>query len=192
MWNARWEMLNDDGLRLILERDQRPASFAEVFETLRDDAEFQLTFNRTLADVSFSAFRWELPALTQNKLDDPFECVVLNSPNLERDAEPDAFAEHYNDAVDGIARFSNLGGNAILIVPTPDPEAEAFTHLGAFVRNAPESQCQALWRAVGMVMAERLGTKPVWLNTAGAGVAWLHIRLDDRPKYYRYEPYKYH
>ena len=33
-------------------------------------------------------------------------------------------------------------------------------------------------------------TLPIWLNTAGGGVAWLHIRLDHRPKYYRYLPYK--
>jgi hypothetical protein len=32
--------------------------------------------------------------------------------------------------------------------------------------------------------------KPVWLSTAGAGVSWLHVRLDDRPKYYGYRPYQ--
>jgi hypothetical protein len=28
------------------------------------------------------------------------------------------------------------------------------------------------------------------LSTAGAGVSWLHVRLDDHPKYYSYEPYQ--
>jgi hypothetical protein len=31
---------------------------------------------------------------------------------------------------------------------------------------------------------------PEWLSTAGAGVSWLHVRLDDRPKYYGYAPYR--
>ena len=31
---------------------------------------------------------------------------------------------------------------------------------------------------------------PVWVSTAGAGVSWLHVRLDDRPKYYGYQPYR--
>jgi len=31
---------------------------------------------------------------------------------------------------------------------------------------------------------------PTWLSTAGGGVAWLHVRLDTRPKYYRYNPYR--
>ncbi len=33
-------------------------------------------------------------------------------------------------------------------------------------------------------------TNPVWLSTAGAGVSWLHVRLDDRPKYYGHGPYR--
>ncbi len=39
-------------------------------------------------------------------------------------------------------------------------------------------------------MLKRVSRKPVWLNTAGGGVAWLHVRLDDRPKYYGYQNYK--
>jgi hypothetical protein len=40
-------------------------------------------------------------------------------------------------------------------------------------------------------MSERVGSKVVWLSTAGAGVSWLHVRLDDRPKYYQFEPYRH-
>ncbi len=45
----------------------------------------------------------------------------------------------------------------------------------------------------------RVGSWRVWARhrlewvtavlAAGLGVAWLHIRLDDRPKYYRHAPY---
>jgi hypothetical protein len=52
------------------------------------------------------------------------------------------------------------------------------------------AQRYALWEAVGRVAERRLGTAPVWLSTAGAGVSWLHVRLDDRPKYYAFTPYK--
>lgn len=31
---------------------------------------------------------------------------------------------------------------------------------------------------------------PIWLSTSGLGVYWLHMRLDRRPKYYTYEPFK--
>ena len=39
-------------------------------------------------------------------------------------------------------------------------------------------------------MVQRVGIKPVWLSTAGAGVSWLHVGLDDRPKYYGFGPYR--
>jgi hypothetical protein len=86
----------------------------------------------------------------------------------------------------------NLGGDAILIVPCPVAEPSAYGHLAAFVRLAPERQRQALWQSVGEAMARRVGARPVWLSTAGAGVSWLHVRLDDRPKYYGYGPYRQH
>jgi hypothetical protein len=31
--------------------------------------------------------------------------------------------------------------------------------------------------------------KPVWFSTSGMGVAWLHFRLDQRPKYYTYRAF---
>jgi hypothetical protein len=65
-----------------------------------------------------------------------------------------------------------------------------YGHLAAFVRGAPAEQREALWRTVGDALSRRLGAKPVWLSTAGAGVSWLHVRLDDRPKYYGHAPYR--
>lgn len=58
------------------------------------------------------------------------------------------------------------------------------------MRQAPEPQKHALWQRVGAAMQRRLSAKPVWLSTAGAGVPWLHVRLDDRPKYYGHAPYR--
>jgi hypothetical protein len=31
--------------------------------------------------------------------------------------------------------------------------------------------------------------KPVWFSTSGMGVAWLHFRLDERPKYYTFRAF---
>ena len=90
-----------------------------------------------------------------------------------------------------MVEFSNLGRDAILIVPCLKTVPSAYGHLAAFVREAPEAQRHALWQLVGEAMARRIGPKPVWLSTAGAGVSWLHVRLDDRPKYYRFGPYRH-
>jgi hypothetical protein len=45
---------------------------------------------------------------------------------------------------------------------------------------------------VGDAVARRLSSAPLWLSTSGLGVAWLHVRLDERPKYYTHAPYRTH
>ncbi len=89
-----------------------------------------------------------------------------------------------------VLAFPNLGNDAFLVVPCPGTPLSAYAHLGAFVRSAPEEQRDRLWQRVGESLDTHLGTAPIWLNTAGAGVAWLHVRLDSRPKYYCYAPYR--
>jgi hypothetical protein len=191
MWSTRSEALAGvRGLRFAVEFDSRLASFADVLRAWREDADFRGLFNRLLADSPYSAFRWETPPVSNAALTRPFEFVVLDSPGLASHPDPDAFAEHFAGAPSGEAAFSNLGGDAILVVPCPLAEPSAYGHLAAFVRLAPEQQRHALWRRVGESMSRRVGDKPVWLSTAGAGVSWLHVRLDDRPKYYGFGPYR--
>jgi len=191
MWSAHSEPLTGaNGVRFALVLDSRPASFADVLRAWHDDADFRSLFNALLADSPFTAFRWETPPITGATVTRAFECVLLDSPGLARRPEPEAFAEHFANAKEGVVSFTNLGGDAVLVVPCPIIAPSAYGHLATFVRLAPEGQRHALWRSIGQAMARRVGAKPVWLSTAGAGVSWLHVRLDDRPKYYGYGPYR--
>jgi hypothetical protein len=193
MWTARSEQLADRrGLRFVLDLEARPATFVEVLRGWQEDADFRSLFNSWLAEVPYTAFRWETPAVTAATVTRPFEFVVLNSPGLARHPDPEAFAEHFAEAEAGVAVFQNLGGDAILVAPCPVADSSAYGHLAAFVRLAPEQQREALWQSVGRATAQRVAANPVWLSTAGAGVSWLHVRLDDRPKYYGFAPYKSH
>jgi hypothetical protein len=192
MWNVRSEGLAEGcGLRFAIELGGQPATFAEVLRGWQDDAAFRSLFNNLLADAPFAAFRWEMPPVTAATVTRPFEFVLLDSPELDGRPDPGAFAEHLRGAPQrGVVAFANLGGDAVLVVPCPQAAPLAYGHLAAFVRQAPEPQRHALWQTVAEAMARRLGTRPVWLSTAGAGVPWLHVRLDDRPKYYGYRPYR--
>src|SRR5439155_23730819 len=155
------------------------------------DSEFRSFFVGVLAGSPFSAFRWETPPITTASANRPFEFVLVDSPGLARTPDADAFGEHFRGEVEGgVVEFPNLGKDAIMIVPCPLGPPSAYGHLGAFMREAPEAQQHALWKLVGAAMQRRLGAKQVWLSTAGAGVSWLHVRLDDRPKYYEYAPYR--
>jgi hypothetical protein len=191
MWNIHAEEVpNVRARRYAIALDARPASFAEVIQAWQADASFRTLFDSSLAAAPYTAFRWETPSVAAESLAQPFEFVLLDSPGLAARPDRNAFAEHFERAEAGIAVFPNLGGDAILVVPCPLAEPSAYGHLAAFVRQAPEPQRHSLWKAVGKAMERRVGRKPVWLSTAGAGVSWLHVRLDDRPKYYGCQPYR--
>ncbi len=101
------------------------------------------------------------------------------------------FAAYFDEAPDeDVIVFPNLGGDAVLVVPCPRGPDEHYPHLAAFLRNAPQRQTRALWQRTAQEMLRSVGERPVWLSTAGGGVAWLHIRLDSRPKYYSHAPYR--
>ncbi len=191
MWTTRSEKLTDaEGMRFQIDLNARSASFEDVLRSLQNDATFRKLFNLLLADAPYTAFRWETPSVNFATKRRPFEFVLLNSPRLIRETEPDAYSEHFLKADTDVVVFGNLSGDSTLIAPRPIVSHEAYGHLAAFVRLAPEHQMHALWQTVGNAMVDRIGIKPTWLSTAGAGVSWLHVRLDNRPKYYSYEPYK--
>jgi hypothetical protein len=192
MWTQRSEQLAGGRLlRVALDREAAPVSDAEVLRRWQHDADFRSWFLALLAGAPFAAFRWETPPITTETASWPFEFVLLDSPGLATTPDPDAFAEHFSrSAAAEVVEFPNLGRDAILVAPCPNGSLSAYGHIGAFVRQAPEAQQHALWALVGAAMQRRLGSRPVWLSTAGAAVPWLHVRLDDRPKYYGYKPYR--
>lgn len=191
MWTDRVDALpNVRGLRLSFCCAGHPASFADVLQAWQTDEEFRAPFDSRLAQVPYAAFRWETPPLTQGTMRQPFECVILDSPELVRSSDPGAFAAHFSGEPSEVAIFPNLGGDALLIVPCPRADASVYAHLAAFVRGAPESQRREFWRAVAAATLRRAAVAPVWLSAAGDGVPWLHARLDERPKHYRHAPYR--
>ena len=190
MWSTRIEELAH-GRVVNVDFENRPAKFSEVLHRWQDDPVFRSFFIALLADAPFSAFRWETPPITTASVERPFEFVLLNSPGLASQPDPDAFAEHFKGQQSGdVVSFPNLNSDAILVVPRPVGPVSAYGHPASFVRNAPDSQKHSLWRLVGELMERGLGPRPVWLSTAGAGVSWLHVRLDQRPKYYGHARYR--
>ena len=180
------------GRKYRLAEGDAPMTFRRLFELLASDEAFTDWFCCTLANFEAAAFYWELPPLTAATLDADAEFVLIDAPMLARfppDRAP--FAEHFRHAPgEDVIVFPNLGGDAVLVVPCPQGPDENYLHLAAFLRGAGRKQVRALWQRTAQEMLHGVGERPVWLSTAGGGVAWLHIRLDSRPKYYRYGPYR--
>lgn len=168
--------------------DKRILSYCEFLDGLETDQHFRRWFSEVLANSSFDAFRWETPPLSNTTKNKPFEFVLINSPALcNRTVDSQTFLEYFTD--EPIVSFKILSGDATLIVPSPQCDHEYYNHLAGFIRSAPEAQVDALWQFIGTTLISQLGDVPVWLNTEGSGVAWLHVRIDTKPKYYSYEPY---
>ena len=170
-------------------RDTRPVSYDTVLKLWESDSEFILWFSQQLAQSPFEAFRWETPVLTQETRNRDFECVLVDAPRfVTRRTHRDAFSQYFNQEL--VVSFPNLSGDGLMIVPCPTIEEDIYGHLASVLRHAPEDQIIALWKEVGARARQSLNDRPKWLNTAGGGVAWLHVRLDSRPKYYHYMPYQ--
>ena len=179
--------------RQRLTRDGASLTYAAVLDLWRTDEHFRGFFNGLLAESPFSGYRWETPPISTSTLDRPFEFVLINSPVFcTREANASAYSDYFtdDDSDAGIVTFSNLGGDALLVAPSPRTPRTAYGHLAAFVRHAPAPQRDAIWRILGAEALAKLGRKPIWISTAGGGVAWLHLRIDSQPKYYGYQGYK--
>lgn len=191
MWSLK-QTDEDSGrvLKVVLLREDRVATYSEVLDGLIADTSVVDLVDSCIRDAPFSAVRLESPAVSAASLSCSFEFVLIDSPGLSSAPDANAFSQHFSAAVDDVCVFSNLGGDAILVVPNPVAGKEAYIHLSAFSRRAPISQRRAFWRTVGTTSSNRIGRSSVWLSTAGGGVSWLHFRIDDRPKYYHHVPYK--
>ena len=180
------------GRKHRLFEDDAPLPFLRFFERLASDEEFTDWFCCILAEFEGAAFYWELPPLTAGHLEHDTEFVLIEAPTLARfPPERAPFEEHFRRAPgEDVIAFPNLGGDAVLVVPCPRGPDEHYPHLAAFLRCADKRQVRALWHKTAQEMLRNIGERPTWLSTAGGGVAWLHIRLDSRPKYYSHAPYR--
>ena len=178
--------------KYILFQNEEPLRYENFLSLLQKETAFRSFFIELLSEeIPFDAYQWETPPVTLSTVGRQFEFVIHNSPGIDLPPDPGPFRSYFRDLPEGesIAAFDNLGGDARLIAPAPVRQGLNYSHIGAFIKSAPIEQQQALWQKTGRLTEELLSERPLWLNTAGGGVAWLHIRLDTRPKYYRHRPY---
>ncbi|MGI9308919.1 MAG: DUF6940 family protein, partial [Gammaproteobacteria bacterium] len=169
MWTYTSIAVDGCDARLItIESDGEALSYRDAVTGWTNNEAFRAFFIDLLLKLPFETFRWETPSVTAASADRPLECVVINSPALDIPADRETFGELFAQMEPGgVGQFSNLGGDAIMVVPGPVDATSSYSHFGAFLRSAPAAQLQAFWTAVGQAVLGRLGEKPLWLNTAG-------------------------
>lgn len=179
----------------LVDETGRVWSWRAVLDALATDGSVATVLERAITQVPFPGVFWECGPVVGRDLDQPFQWVVVDSPAVARlIPSPGAFRAPMADAPAGpIAVFPNLGHDAVLVAPRPGGDGEQAAHLVDFLRTARSSRRRALWTAIGSACQERLSARPdapLWLSTSGLGVPWLHVRLDDRPKYITWRPFR--
>ena len=189
MWTISKITATDHNQKFRIEKDDSFITYRQFLKLLESSKPFRSFYNQLLAASPFEAFLWENKPVSQNSLDQLYECNLICSPFLA-DQEPDmqTFRPHFKSRKK-VVSFPNLGRDAQLITPCPINDPVTYTHIGHFVRNAPSEQIDQLWQLTARQMNDKLGKAPKWLSTSGLGVFWLHVRIDTRPKYYQTQEY---
>lgn len=191
-----WEIAREaapGGERVSLFDGTAAVSFGDALKSMRRDAGFRAFLLENLRSARFAAFYWETPPITLEGTARPFEYVTLSAPGLAAATpDPRPFAEHLARAGpdETVTSFANLGGDAVLIAPRCVESRDCYGHLAAFLRLAPAAQQHDLLARTASQAQAVLSDRPLWISTCGAAVPWLHVRLDNRPKYYSHTPYR--
>lgn len=157
---------------------------------LQHSVDFVEQYSLLLATSPWAAYFWEVKPFSVEKQQEMFSFVLVKSTLLASSKlDYTAFAPYFDTEEDVIA-IKNIKGDATLVIPRPIMQGASYEHLAAFVRTAPREQLLRFWQLVGRTCEAAISEQPFWLSTAGLGVSCLHVRLDTRPKYYRYAPYK--
>mmetsp|Transcript_22359 Transcript_22359/g.33033 ORF Transcript_22359/g.33033 Transcript_22359/m.33033 type:complete len:280 (-) Transcript_22359:53-892(-) len=181
--------------------EENPVTIKDWIDAMDSDSEVSLDIIEHVRNSSYDAVFFETKGCSPENWDKKnFEFVIVDAPRLFSFAEPnpdaDVFQQYlnYGKCMNGCA-FPNLGNDAILVAPKlqPHEDTRAYSHLAAFCRDAPSNQVVKVWQLAvheyGKLLKDAQREAPVWFSTSGMGIAWLHFRLDNRPKYYTFKPF---
>jgi len=81
-------------------------------------------------------------------------------------------------------------------LPNNANDQSKYTHLAKFVKEAPESDSQSVFKKVATVINEKVtqssdANQKWYLSTDGAGTAWLHVRIGKEARYYSFDDYRF-
>lgn len=190
LWQYKSKIIEKDTIKFKIQDNEKVISYHEWINLTLNNTEFIKYFIKLLIDCEFDAYYWEVKPVDAKSVENSFEFVLVNGSYLNSlNSDGSRFEKYFNRNED-VVSFKNLKGDAQLVVPNKVSDSRNYTHLAKFVRNAPENQIIKFWKKVAKEYSKSINEEKIWLSTAGLGVNWLHVRLDTKPKYYKYKEYK--
>ncbi|MEM9328132.1 MAG: hypothetical protein AAGA85_20870, partial [Bacteroidota bacterium] len=125
-------------------------TFDEVIKLFINSEEFKNQLTKTLVQVPFAGFFWEVRPIKKSETNSRFQFVVVNGRRLcDLRADPKRFEGYFEKDVP-VASFLNLGKDAKLIVPSNQDANTNYAHLAAFLKTGNSEQINEFWRQVGL------------------------------------------
>lgn len=191
MWTTDIIARSNRMIHFKLKKEDELLTFRDAFHYWKTSATFREFYITFLQSIEYTAYFWEHPPLTIGALNQAYECILHQSNSLaQRTVDTRSFANYIHQS-ESIIDFYNLGKDAYLVIPTQQGNINNYRHIAEFIRTAGRVQVHDLFKRIADVIVpeiEKNGT--IWLNTSGMGVIWLHVRLDQRPKYYQTQAYR--
>jgi hypothetical protein len=190
MWEYIEDKIDSDISKYIITQNGRVITVGEAVNLLCTSKEFRIFFIELLQSISHEAYFWEVRPISIDTNSQKFEFVIVNAPSLSKiNADNAPFIKYFNQYTH-VTSFFNLNKDAKLIVPIGIGNLNQYSHIANFVRYAPLEQVEIFWQKVGEEIHNSIERVEKWVSTSGLGVHWLHLRIDTKPKYYSYQPYK--
>ena len=168
-----------------------------LFANFRQEGELLDDFIEVLRNgTEFEQYYFECPPISNATQNETFEFILKSSSGLDRKSQEGKFNDYFIDPECLSVEFLSLS-NYSLISPCPpingtELEKQNYVHLATFARNGPTNKLKDVLKTSATALMNKVNTTSAswWFSTSGHGVAWLHVRIEPRPKKYRHDAYK--
>lgn len=147
----------------------------------------------TFAEQAKGPFIWQTSVLDAKERNEYRE-IIIPKRFVHKSEYSGPFNEHItkkgNQKEKYAIGFWNVSRDAYLIIPKPRTRKN-FQSLFHFSKNASTLQLRKFWIRVATEIRKMLKMySKVYVNVEGSAVAYLHVRIDTKPKYYKREWFK--
>jgi hypothetical protein len=172
-------------------------SYENFYESIKSSEKLINDIITILKSITFESYYLEFNPTSWNSLANTiFEFVIIKTTSFTNKTDIITFGEsNINTNSNNIYTFYNLSKSSILISPhyNHNYNINIYNNIGTFMRSSNLEQQFLLLAIVFtqyLVQLKKNQNKLLWLSTHGKGIGWLHVRIDNSPKYISYQPYK--
>lgn len=177
--------------------DKNYLTYENFYELIRISPKLINDIISILKASPFESYYLEFSPVSWNSLAErTFEFVIIKTTGFIMKTDMVTFGEtNINTNSNNVFTFPNLSKKSILVSPcyNHNYNINIYNNIGTFMRSSNLEQQFLLFSTVFAQLLTQLKKNInnfLWLSTHGKGVAWLHVRIDDNPKYISYQPYK--